>query len=125
MSVATILSDIGHALEKVFNVATKIAVIAEPIVDLALPGIATLYNTTVTEIVNAENAAIAAGAQNGSGAQKLAAVVAAITPAFNAAMLQNGVSSHTTTTIEAYVNAVVASLNAIPAAAPAAVIEKA
>jgi hypothetical protein len=124
-SFKSILGDIGHALEKVFTVATKVAVVAEPIVDFALPGIAGLYNSTVTEVVNAENAAIAAGAQSGTGAQKLATVVAAIEPSFNSYLLANGIPAQPATTIENWVNAVVAGLNAIPAASStAAVIEK-
>jgi hypothetical protein len=113
-SFNTILSDIGKGMAKFFGIAIKAAVIAEPIIDIAFPGISVLYNAAVTEAANAENAAIVAGAQSGSGAQKLAAVVAAITPAFNAYAAQAGLSAPTTQTIENYVNAVVATLNAIP-----------
>lgn len=115
-SFKTILSDIGNGLKKFFNVADGIAKAAEPIVDVAFPGIAILYNTTVTEVGNAEAAAIAAGAQSGSGAQKLAAVVAAVTPYFTQYSSQNGLPAPTSAVITNYVNAVVASLNAIPAA---------
>jgi hypothetical protein len=114
-SFKTILSDIGSGLKKFFSMADGVAKAAEPIVDVAFPGIASLYNTTVTEVGNAETAAIAAGAQSGSGAQKLAAVVAAVTPYFTQYASQNGLPAPTSAVITNYVNAVVASLNAIPA----------
>lgn len=119
-SFKSILSDIGNGLKKFFSESDKIAAAVEPIVDLAFPGVASLYNSTVTEVGNAETAAIAAGAQSGSGPQKLAAVVAAVTPAFTQYAQANGLPVPTTTVITNYVNAVVASLNAIPAAAAAA-----
>lgn len=115
-SFKSILSDIGNGLKKFFSVVDSVAKAAEPIVDVAFPGIAGLYNATVAEVGNAETAAIAAGAQSGTGAQKLAAVVAAITPTFTQYAAANGLSAPTASIITNYVNAVVASLNAIPAA---------
>ena len=98
----------------------KVAQAAEPFVDIAFPGIAMLYNTTVNEVAKAEAAAIAAGAQSGSGEQKLAMVVAAIEPAFTEYATQTGIpSTQRAQVIENWVNAVVASLNAIPAPTPA------
>lgn len=119
-SFKTILSDIGNGLKKFFSLADGIAKDIEPIVDVAFPGIANLYNTTVTEVGNAETAAIAAGAQSGTGGQKLAAVVTAITPYFIQYASQNGLPAPTSAVITNYVNAVVASLNAIPTSTPAA-----
>jgi hypothetical protein len=119
-SFKTILSDIGHALAKVFGAGvTAVATVAqeaEPLVDLAFPGIAALYNSTVAEVLKAEALASAAGQQTGSGPQKLAIAVAAITPTFNAYAAANGLGVPAVSTIENYVNATVASLNAIPAA---------
>ena len=119
-SFQSILSDIGNGLKKFFNLALPFAAAAAPIVDVMFPGIAGLYNATVTEVGNAETAAIAAGAQNGTGAQKLAAVVAAVTPYFTQYASSNGLPAPTEAVIQNYVNAVVASLNAIPAAQKAA-----
>lgn len=120
MSLKSILSDIGNGLKTFFTDADKVATAAEPFVDIAFPGVAALYNTTVTAVGNAETAAIAAGAQSGSGAQKLAAVVASIESDFNAYWKSIGnTTSAPQSTIENYVNAVVASLNAIPAVASA------
>ena len=115
MSVKSILSEIGHGLEVFFGEAVKVAVLAEPIVDIALPGIATLYNASLSEIVAAENAAIAAGQQNGTGAQKLALVLAS--PAFQAAVTsfeQTAGVKLSPTAQTAWINAIVAMLNAIP-----------
>ena len=116
LSFTSILSDIGNGLKKFFSAVVPFAEAAEPIVAVAFPGISALYTATVTEVANAENAAIAAGAQNGTGTQKLAAVVAAITPTFAAYAAANGMPAPTTATITTWTNAIVASLNAIPAA---------
>jgi hypothetical protein len=123
-SFTSILSDIGNGLKKFFGKALPIAEAAEPIINVAFPGVSTLYDTVVTEVANAETAAIAAGAQNGTGAQKLAAVLASpgVQSAFAAIEAAGGISAPTTAQQTAYINAVVASLNALPTAttAPAA-----
>jgi hypothetical protein len=114
-SLGTILSDIGKGLAKFIGVAEKVAVIAEPFVDVAFPGIAPLYNLTVSSVGTAETSAIAAGAQSGTGPQKLALVVADIEASFNQYWTALGYTTPApVATIENYVNAVVATLNAIP-----------
>jgi hypothetical protein len=115
MSVKSILSDIGHGLKVFFTGAEKVAVAAEPFVDLAFPGIGGLYNATVNAVAAAESASVAAGAQSGTGPQKLAWVVAAIEKSYADFAAANKITydpSH----VEAWANAVVASLNAIPPA---------
>lgn len=112
----TILSDIGNGLKKFFGVAVVAAQVATPLVDAAFPGIAPLYTATVAAAAQAEAAAVAAGQQSGTGPQKLAMVVSAIEKQFNDFAAANGISNVQTSTIENWVNAVVASLNAIPAA---------
>lgn len=114
-SFSSILSDIGNGLKKFFGVAVTVAQAAEPIVAVAFPGISALYNATVSEVAKAESVAIAAGQQNGTGAQKLALVVSALEGEFNTFCAQNGITLNTQQR-EAWVNAIVASLNAIPAA---------
>ena len=114
-SFKSILSAIGHGLKVFFTGAVSVAVKAEPFVDIIFPGVAVLYNATVNAVAAAESHAIAAGAQNGTGAQKLAFVVQAIEGDFAAYAKSNGITydpSH----VEAWVNAVVAGLNAIPSA---------
>jgi hypothetical protein len=111
-SFTSILSDVGAALKKFFGVAVQVATAAEPFVDALFPGVATLYNTVLTEVGKAEATAIAAGAQNGTGAQKLALVVQAVAAAF---------PQYTPAQLTIIINGVVAGLNAIPAkASPAA-----
>ena len=119
-SFKTILDDIGTGLKKFFGVAVTVAQAAEPIIAVAFPGISVLYNATVNEVAKAEAAAIAAGAQTGSGPQKLALVIAAIEPVFQEYAAQTGIpAAAQTTAITNWINAVVASLNAIPAGTPA------
>jgi len=108
----TFLKHVGTFFKTLFIDATKVAKAAEPVVDLAFPSVASLYSFTVQQASLAETAA--AGV-SGAGTQKLAAVVAAVTPYATSALQADGVPAPTTTQITAYVNAVVASLNALPA----------
>lgn len=114
-SFTSILSSIGHGLKVFFTGAVKVAEVAAPFVSVAFPGVAALYTSTVTAVANAETAAAAAGAQQGSGAQKLALVTAAISNDFAAYAKVNGIT-YDQTHVTAWVSAVVASLNSIPAA---------
>lgn len=118
MSIKSILDDVGSALKTFFTGAVKVAEAVEPFIDLAFPGLAALYNATVAAVAGAEASAALAGAQTGTGAQKLALVVSSIETSFNAYWKSIGnTTTPTQAQIEAYVNAVVASLNAIPSAA--------
>lgn len=110
-SFKSILSDIGNGLKHFFTEAVTVATAAEPFVDSLFPGISSLYDSVLAEVAKAETAAIAAGAQNGTGAQKLALVVQAITAQF---------PQYTPATITTIINGVVAGLNAIPSTTPAA-----
>ena len=115
-SFKTILSDVGKGLKKFLGIAVTAATAAEPFIDVAFPGIATLYNATVAEVAKAEAAAIAAGSQSGTGPQKLAMVIQAVEPVFAEYATATGIpSASQAAIIENWVNAVVASLNAIPA----------
>ena len=105
-SFTSVLSAIGNGLKKFFTGAVEVAEAAEPFVDALLPGIAPLYNSVLAEIAKAETAAIAAGQQNGTGAQKLALVVQAIVQQF---------PQYTPAQLTIIINGVVAGLNAIPA----------
>ena len=81
-SFKSILSEVGTGLKKFFSVAVTEATAVEPFVDALFPGVAPLYNTVLAEVAKAESAAVAAGAQNGTGAQKLALVVQAVAAQF-------------------------------------------
>jgi hypothetical protein len=115
-SFTSILKDVGNGLKKFFTVVIGVAEVAEPFVDVVFPGIAPLYNLTLSAVASAEAASIAASAQSTSSTQKLALVVSSIESSFNAYLLSIGVKTPATVQqIESYVNGVVASLNAIPA----------
>ena len=114
-TLESVLSHIGHDMKVFFTGAVKVAQAAEPFVDIMLPGIAPLYNATVTAIAQAETASIAAGAQSGSGAQKLAFVISAIDADFQVYAKAQGIT-YNSTVVESYVNAAVATLNALPKA---------
>lgn len=109
-SFKSILSDIGNGLKKFFGVAVSVATAVEPFVDSLFPGIAPLYNTVLAEVAKAETAAIAAGMQSGTGAQKLAMVVQAVAAQF---------PQYTPAQLTIIINGVVAGLNAIPASTAA------
>lgn len=116
MSFITVLQKIGQDVKKFFDELLPLAKAAEPVVDLALPGIGELYNATVAMVSNAEMTATAAGKQSGTGAQKLALVVSSLEPLAVAYFKAQGITADQTV-ITNWVNAVVASLNAIPAPA--------
>jgi hypothetical protein len=125
----TFLQKIGKWFATKFAPVAKdvleVAQAAEPVVDALLPGWGALYQSTVQMVVNAEATAAAAGAQNGTGVQKLASVTAALQPIATAYLKSIGVSEPTTAQIQTYINSVVASLNSFealsdPTPAPAA-----
>ena len=110
-SFTSILSDIGSGMKKFFTGAVTVATAAEPLVDALFPGVATLYNSILAEVGKAEAAAVVASQQTGSGAQKLALVVQAISAQF---------PEYTPAQLTIIINGVVAGLNSIPAKTPAA-----
>lgn len=75
---------------KALPTATQVAADAEPIVDLAIPGIATLYNAGVTAAIKAEAAAERAGSTGDSTISQQAAVTAAALPYLTAYAEQLG-----------------------------------
>lgn len=109
MSFVSILTDVGNGLKKFFGVAVNVATAVEPFVDTLFPGVAVLYNSVLAEVAKAEIAAVAAGQQSGTGAQKLALVIQAITRQF---------PQYTPAQLTIIINGVVAGLNEIPAPTP-------
>jgi len=106
-------SAIARGVEKVFGVATAVAQIVEPEVALLAPGIYPLWANTVNAAIKAEAVAKAAGAVNGTGAQKLAMVVKEIEGVYNDYAKANGVTP-VQADVDKWVNAVVATLNSLP-----------
>lgn len=113
-SFTSILSDIGNGLKKFFTGAVHVAEAAEPLIAVFFPGISPLFNSVVTEVGKAEALAAAAGAQQGTGTQKLSLVLSSVEDSFNRYAAANGLVAPNAAQIEAAVNAAVAFLNAIP-----------
>lgn len=125
--VVTFLQSAGSKLLSFFKAdinpiikdGVGVAQAAEPIVGLALPEISLLFNATVAAVANAEAMGQAAAATGGNGEQKLASVIATLEPLATAYLQQQGITANTAQ-ITAWVNAIVAALNAIPAPAATA-----
>lgn len=111
----------GTVVNDVVKEGDSLALAGEPIVDLAFPSIAPLYNMVAAAVGQAEATGQAAlSSATGGGTQKLATVIAALEPVFVAYYQKEFGVTPTLAQIEAYVNAIVASLNALPA--PAATV---
>ena len=99
----------------IFKIGTEAAAVAEPIVDVANPGIGALYNLSVNASMQAEEAADEAAAKETTDAAKLVAITAAVQPYLIAAAQQAGVSSPTTAQINAYAQSVLDGLEILSA----------
>jgi hypothetical protein len=127
-SFTSVLATIGKDVAKVFTwigSAKGQAVISagEAAVETIYPpatGLIALANTGLTEIIKIEALAAGAAQQTGSGAQKLDAVVAAVTPAVLQYAQQNGLATPTAMQIQNAVNGLVAFGNALAAPATTA-----
>jgi hypothetical protein len=127
--VATLLQHLGSAIVSIFKKAgpavndviregAALGEAAEPIVDAAFPTVAPLYNLVESSVLQAEATGQSVlAATSGGGNTKLAAVIAGIEPIFVAYYEKEYGITPTLAQIETYVNAVVASLNALPAPA--------
>ena len=51
MSLGSFFQKVGVDLEKVIGLGAKVAAVAEPVVDILFPAVATLYNGAVNEAV--------------------------------------------------------------------------
>jgi hypothetical protein len=91
-----------------------IASMGEAAVSAFLPGVSAIFNQTVAAVVTAEQSAAAIGKQNGTGPQKLAAVVQLMGPLIAVALADAG-KPNDTAAVEAYVSAIVTVLNTTPA----------
>lgn len=136
------LSEVGTKFKEVFSwlgsakgqttvaavegTAAAITTAINPAVGGALTGVESLINVALKEVVGVESLAAAAASQSGTGAQKLSAVVSAISPQVGSVLQSVGVSQPTSTQVEniatVIANSVVAVLNAIPASSNPVVI---
>lgn len=124
MSFKSVLSTFGGDVKKVFSwvgspQGQKIIAVGEATAetfDPALTGLFNIANVYMAEALKTEALAAGAGVQNGSGAQKLTAVVAAVTPSVLAYAKQAGLPTPTADEIQNAANAIVSFLNALNAA---------
>ena len=116
MSFISVLKAIGHDFKKGLDFVLPWAAGAgEVAIGLFAPQLGPLFNKTVTAVMLAEQNAAAIGKQDGTGAQKLAAVVQLIGPLISQGLEDAG-RSKDDAAVQAYINAVVQILNAAPAA---------
>lgn len=132
MSFKSILETIGGDAKKVFaylgsaqgqatvagveGAAETVAAAINPAAGVAVTGIVAIFNAALKQVLATESLAAAAGAQNGTGVQKAAAVTAAITPGILAYAMSQGLPAPTEAQIQGVVNGIVAALNALPGA---------
>lgn len=109
----TFLQHLGQTLKKVLGIATTVATAAEPIIDIAFPAVAPLYNSAVGLAIGAEGLA---PTLTGTGPQKLAQLVASLLPQAEAWAKQNGID-WPEAEITKWASAVVDTINLIPAPA--------
>jgi hypothetical protein len=125
----SVLAAIGGDVKKVFawigspaGQASISAVEATAVaIDPALSGLFSLANTYIAEAVKTEALAAGAAAQTGTGAQKLSAVIAAVTPAALQYATQAKLPAPTAAEISTAANGIVAFLNAFSAGSSPAV----
>jgi hypothetical protein len=101
-----------EALGKVVPIAAEVAQEAEPIVNLALPMYGPTYNKVVSAVIATEQAYAASGQQNGTGAQKLQAVLEAVESELTPILNKAGVTGDAATeALNNYVSSIVGMLN--------------
>src|ERR1017187_2049468 len=97
---------IEAVLASIFKIGTVAAVVAEPIIDVANPGIGDVYNLSVNAAMQAENDAEEAASKETTNTAKLVAITAAVQPVLIQAAQAAGVPSPTTTHINTYAQSV-------------------
>lgn len=99
--------------------SVAVATAINPVLGASIGGVETLINAALKQILSMEASAAAVGAQSGTGAQKAAAVTAALVPQTGALLATLGVKSATADEAQALATAVnnglTTILNAIPA----------
>jgi hypothetical protein len=128
MTFIGVLESIGKGFEKGLQWAVAYAVPVEKLVGTLFPaaapittGIADATSLVQTAVLLVEQKFTAAGAQSGTGAQKLAEVILLVDPVVTQLLTEAGIAA-SSTYVQSLVSAVVAILNVqtMPATAPAA-----
>jgi hypothetical protein len=113
MSLGGFFKKVGVDLEKVIGAGAKVAAVAEPVVDILFPAVATLYNGAVNEAVKLLTAGQAAAAQGGGATVELENVVAAIEPSLVAYLQAEGLPAPTAEHLNAFTQSILASLQVL------------
>ncbi len=114
MSFGKFMSKVGVDLEKVIGIGVKAAQVAEPVVDILFPAVATLFNSSVNEAVKLLAAGQAAAAQGGGATVELANVAAVVEPQLVTYMQTQGIiGSPTATQVNAFTGALLAALQTL------------
>lgn len=98
--------------------ATAITTAINPAAGAALAGIEALVNAALKQVVSAETVAAAAEAQSGTGAQKAAAVIDAVSPQVSAILQSLGVKQPAADQVQSISLTIASSLAAIMNAFP-------
>jgi len=118
MSFMTVLDKVGEDIANIFKkaepVVAELQTIATPFENIYAPGLATLINTGLTEIAQAQSMAVLAGQTSGSGAVKLASVIASLATSLGPVLTSLGVNTSTVTSTQYtnFVNGLVQAANA-------------
>lgn len=115
MSFMSFLDAIGHDFKVGLNEILPFASGAgEVAVQIFAPALGPLFNATVATVSQVEQKFAALGQQTGSGAQKLSEATTIIGPLISQALTDAGKTGDMAS-VQKYINAVVAILNATPA----------
>lgn len=109
--------DFIHGIEKIIPYATTAG---ETAISIFAPALGPLFNSTVAAVVTAEQSAAAVGKQNGTGVQKLAAVVQLMGPLISQGLLIAGKPGDEAA-VANYISSIVTILNSIPASTVTAI----
>jgi hypothetical protein len=114
VSFKSVLKQIGEDFKKGLGFLLPLAETSGAVaVKLFAPELGPMYNSTVAAVALAEQNFAAVGKQNGTGAQKLAAVTQIIGGLLKQGLEDAGKASDEAA-VQAYINAVVQVLNAAP-----------
>lgn len=115
-SFNSILTGIGNSLKKFFSnpIVQDVEKFALPVAETFFPAITPFVNGLLAAAGKAETLALAAGAQNGTGAQKLALALQDAEIVFQTYEAAHGVNI-TTDSKTKIMNSIVAILNELPA----------
>lgn len=110
MSLGSFLKKVGVDLEKVAGVGAEAAEVAEPVVDVLFPEVATLFNSAVNEALKLLTAAQTAAAAGSGTTAQLANVAAAVEPALITYLQGQGLPAPTAAQVNAYTQSLLQSL---------------